>query len=186
MYAADRDNGSLPLIRSQSGRPVVDDVHLIEKERDRLYQIGVIGSWVSKLVNGPAPSSRRQPDHTGGWHFRPREALFSGSGVRTWVSWLGLQMKTGRMSAHRSCNAGCQRPRRPAQTGSRGGRPVTVGRPTGAAGCSGHREAARRCPQTPRRRCRAGSIPVPDETPRRGPPRDPMRPRTDTKVDAGT
>ena len=58
MYAADRDNGSLPLIRSQSGRPVVDVVHLVEKERDRLYQIGVIGSWFSKLVNGPAPSSR--------------------------------------------------------------------------------------------------------------------------------
>jgi len=60
------------------------------------------------------------------------------------------------------------------------------GRPAGAAGCSGHREAARRCLRTPRRRCRVGSIPVRDETPRRRPPRDPMRPRADRQVDAGT
>ncbi len=48
--------------------------------------------------------------------FRPLPGLE----VRTSVSSLGLRMKIGRMSAHRSCSAGCHRPRRPAQTGHTG------------------------------------------------------------------
>jgi len=62
----------------------------------------------------------------------------------------------------------------PAQTGGH-----LRARPAGAAGCCGHREAGRRCLRTPRRRCRAGSIPVRDERPRCGPPGDPVRPQAD-------
>jgi len=49
--------------------------------------------------------------------FRPVPGLQ----VRTCVSSLGLRMKAGRMSAHRSRGAGRRRPRRPAQTGKTSG-----------------------------------------------------------------
>jgi uncharacterized protein (DUF58 family) len=44
----------------------------------------------------------------------------------------------------------------------------------------------RRCPRSPRRRCRAGSIPVRDETPRRGRLGDLVRLRAGRAADAGT
>ena len=108
----------------------------------------------------------------------------------------GETYRPGQAERRRSSACRCRSPasqlarscrfRRPRATTAGAAGRAPSWRPTGAAGCSARWEAARRCPRTAQRRCRAGSIPVRGERPPRGPPRDPPHPQADRGCDAGT